>query len=190
MRLTVHTHKINQPIPSFSEQLETLTNIASHYHSTPVVNYLFNMSATFPNSESAEHIMMQDVDHSSHADAMSICSNESDGASESATLNYEREPYEAFQPKVLSIALQKLHPEALEITIEQMKGGSFNRVGGITISPKPKKFNFNWFKSHCLGARRKTAASKYIVRIPCAEVLGDDPEASMREDMEQEVAIL
>jgi hypothetical protein len=109
------------------------------------------MDATSPILYSTNHpftdIIMQDIDNTpQHGDE--------DAASETATIINEREPFEAFQPKVVSIAHQKLHHDTSEVAIEQMRGGSFNRVSGDTISPKPKKFNFDWFKSHCLGARR------------------------------------
>jgi hypothetical protein len=130
------------------------------------------MDTTSPKPEPIDHsmsdIVMQDVDHPEITDNTSLCDDDSDAASESATLDYEQEPYEEFKPKVISVALQKLHRDVSEIEVEQMKGGSFNRVANITISPKAKKFSFSWFKSHCFGGARrsKSTASKHIIRIP------------------------
>jgi len=66
-----------------------------------------------------------------------------------------------------------------------MKGGSNNRVVGVTISPKSKKFTLEWFKSF-LCARPRNAATKsetYVLRIPRVEATGDDTARTMREDM-------
>ena len=55
-----------------------------------------------------------------------------------------------------------------------MKGGSYNRVVGITITPKPKTTSFNWLKSY-LGLDKTSKESKcYILRIPRMGVEGED----------------
>ncbi|KAF2636568.1 hypothetical protein P280DRAFT_408757 [Massarina eburnea CBS 473.64] len=95
-----------------------------------------------------------------------------DSASETSTIAYEHlehEPFETFQTKVAELATD-IFPEGSKIDVERMKGGSFNRVVGLTVSrPKTKnKFITKWLLG-CLGMRTSTKYNepqKYILRIP------------------------
>ena len=116
-----------------------------------------------------------------------------DVVSIAATILHDQEPFETFQHKVAELAPKHFLRSPKDIAIYQMKGGSYNRVVGVTILSKLKKSGLHWFLCCCLGARGKKAAPKlepYIVRIPRTRYENEDPAATMARHMEREVAIL
>ncbi|KAF2874693.1 hypothetical protein BDV95DRAFT_603493 [Massariosphaeria phaeospora] len=67
-------------------------------------------------------------------------------ASKTSTLLYSQEPFETFQGKVSGLCLTKFGPKTF--SIERIKGGSYNRIIGITIrSPRPKKWSWLWART-------------------------------------------
>ncbi|KAI1515629.1 Phosphotransferase enzyme protein [Pyrenophora tritici-repentis] len=115
-----------------------------------------------------------------------------DAASECPTILNGEEPFETFQHKVREQASKLFQKQQSDVVITQMKGGTYNRVVGVTISSKLPKYTLAWLKS-CLSARRKNAtidSTSYIIRIPRTEATGDDSIGSLADDMKQGVAIL
>jgi len=151
-------------------------------------------------STSSDGMFMQDVDgreevetlQQDEDDAEADSDDADDSVSVCATIRYGQEPFKTFQQKISELAGKVFHKKQSDIIIEQMKGGCNNRVFGVTISPKLKKFTLKWLKS-CLCPRPRnvtTESETYVVRVPRVEVIGDNAARSMREDMKQEAAIL
>jgi hypothetical protein len=92
-----------------------------------------------------------------------------DAASEASTILYDQEPFDTFQKKVAELA-ESLFPSKPAISVEHMKGGSYNRVIGFTVTaPSPKIFGCKWFKKRLHKLFRKPEAGsseQYIVRVP------------------------
>ncbi|KAL1795197.1 hypothetical protein ACET3X_007013 [Alternaria dauci] len=116
-----------------------------------------------------------------------------DVASIATTIRYKQEPFETFQYKVAKFATEHFRKSPKDITIHRMKGGSYNRVIGITVASKLKQFSLFWFLRRCFGARKETLATKfdaYILRIPRMSFEGDNYVEDMAESMKHELAIL
>ncbi|KAF1952783.1 hypothetical protein CC80DRAFT_552046 [Byssothecium circinans] len=74
------------------------------------------------------------------------CRCEDQDVSYTSTIAYEQEPFDTFQHKVRQLATARFGLRS--INTERMKGGSFNRVVGITVgAPEPKKWSLAWFFS-------------------------------------------
>lgn len=78
--------------------------------------------------------------------------------SETSTVDFEHEPFDTFQTKVKNLVHQLWSELQLEdVEIERMKGGSFNRIIGVSVfeaKPKPVPFSraaIRTFLSKCLG---------------------------------------
>ncbi|KAI4610294.1 hypothetical protein J4E80_008058 [Alternaria sp. BMP 0032] len=116
-----------------------------------------------------------------------------DAVSESNTVTYGQEPFETIQHKVPALAAKLFRRSPKDITVHEMKGGSFNRVIGISFPQKPKKFSLAWFLFPCLSARKKKSGQleSYIFRIPrCSYEEDDGFAARMGDAMKGEVSIL
>jgi len=116
-----------------------------------------------------------------------------DAVSETNTVLYGQEPFETLQHKVADLAAKIFQRSPRDISIHEMKGGSFNRVIGVTLSTKPKMFSWIWFTFRCLGARKKKATTQcesYIVRVPRMMDDGENGAEAMAEDMKRQVAVL
>ncbi|KAF2682001.1 hypothetical protein K458DRAFT_456465 [Lentithecium fluviatile CBS 122367] len=92
--------------------------------------------------------------------------------SSTSTIEYEHEPFDTFQHKVLQLCEAQFGLQ--NITVERMTGGSFNRIIGVTVAPtQPKKWTSHWLRSvfpYCLSGRVKKKDSKHILRIPRSDV--------------------
>jgi hypothetical protein len=109
------------------------------------------------------------------------------------TILYNQEPFETVQHNVAELAAKLFRRNQRDIAIHEMKGGSYNRIIGVTISPKPTKFSWGWFLYRCLGARKKKATAQlepYIVRIPRMQYGGENAADEMANSMKHEVSIL
>ena len=69
--------------------------------------------------------------------------------SDSSTVVYDHEPFEAFKARVLELCQTVLAPSSGGISIERVRGGGFNRIIGISIA-----------------SNEGPAASQYILRVP------------------------
>ncbi|KAG9188169.1 hypothetical protein G6011_02092 [Alternaria panax] len=151
----------------------------------PVSSHCVNASAKDTGLQHPDNLEAS-VDHEQHQipdDVISIA----------ATVLYGQEPFETFQHKVAEFATKHFRKSPQNIKLHPMKGGSFNRVVGITISSKPKKSGLKWFLCRCLSAskkERKATFDSYILRIPRIEYGGDDADENMANDMKHEVTIL
>jgi hypothetical protein len=121
-----------------------------------------------------------------------------DAVSVTDTVLYGQEPFETLQHKVVGLAAKVFRRNPRDISVHEMKGGTYNRVIGVKIWSKPKmwSWSWSWFMFRCLSARKKKAAAQcksYIVRVPRTGQGGDDAADAaeyMAEDMKLEVAIL
>ncbi|KAF1996303.1 hypothetical protein P154DRAFT_414104, partial [Amniculicola lignicola CBS 123094] len=98
----------------------------------------------------------------------------SEAVSETSTLEHDQEPYSTFSQKVL-LLLMELFPghDTKCFKLERMKGGSYNRIIGVTVRPpEKKKTRFRKIRDvffRCAGYRPKqkaNAGDQYILRIP------------------------
>ncbi|KAI4923587.1 uncharacterized protein J4E92_007561 [Alternaria infectoria] len=138
----------------------------------------------------AEDTCMQDQDKPKDIDDEQHHDVADDAVSETNTMIYGQEPFETIQHKVAALAAKIFGRDPRDITVYEMKGGSYNRVIGVSIAQKPKRFTLAWFLFPCLRARKKKAATKsesYVVRVPRMEYNNDE---SMAQAMEREVSIL
>lgn len=106
-----------------------------------------------------------------------------DAASETSTIRYSHEAFDTFQDKVISTVATQLMLDESEVQVTRMKGGSYNRVIGVDITPKAKKSSFDWLKMFCTRRKQKHPSTKtdsYVVRIPRHD----------GEDMDNDIAIL
>lgn len=116
-----------------------------------------------------------------------------DEVAETDTIIYGQEPFETIQHKVPALAAKLFQRSPKDITVTEMKGGSYNRVIGVSFVSKPKKFSLAWFLFSCLGLRKKkgvTRLEKYVLRIPRMRYEYEDGAKDMAEDMERDVAVL
>lgn len=60
-----------------------------------------------------------------------------DDVSETSTVEYNQECFVEFQHKVLALCEQLWPDENSAIKVERLRGGSYNRIVGITIHPEP-----------------------------------------------------
>ncbi|KAF2109368.1 hypothetical protein BDV96DRAFT_474553, partial [Lophiotrema nucula] len=94
---------------------------------------------------------------------------------------------ETFKDKVVDLfATHFPDKDPRTFQVDRIKGGSFNRIIGVTISqPKPQEFTWEWvlqvFHNMC-GQRQVKKDEKYIIRIPRAKYEGDE--------MKYDVAVL
>ncbi|CAA9964585.1 APH domain containing protein [Pyrenophora teres f. maculata] len=118
--------------------------------------------------------------------------DEEDAVSVSTMIRNGGEPFETLRLKVAGLAAKVFHKKNSEVAIAQMKGGANNRVIGVTIIPKSKRFTLRWLKLFLQPHQRKstTEPDSYVVRIPRTGVEGEDVVGAMGEDMKKEVAIL
>ncbi|KAF2252855.1 hypothetical protein BU26DRAFT_515288 [Trematosphaeria pertusa] len=88
--------------------------------------------------------------------------------SRASTDRYGHEPFDSFRDKVAQLCADEFGPR--NITIERMKGGSFNRVIGVTVAPRStKKLTLKRLRSllpRMLKDRRAKKILKYVLRIP------------------------
>ena len=99
--------------------------------------------------------------------------------STTSTVQYSHEPYSSFQHKAAQLSVE-LFPgcSTKDITIERMKGGSFNRIVGITLY-KPEQ-ELPWYDmaklrpimAACVRGKKAhgTTPKQYILRIPRHDV--------------------
>ncbi|KAF2731262.1 hypothetical protein EJ04DRAFT_409861, partial [Polyplosphaeria fusca] len=97
--------------------------------------------------------------------------DDDDTASECSTIRYAEvghEPFETFQDKVICEAAT-LFPRQTA-TVTRIKGGSSNRIVGVTICPPaPRKFTWKWLQTQLrktFGMQVKHQSQKLIMRIP------------------------
>ncbi|KAF2278280.1 uncharacterized protein EI97DRAFT_360783, partial [Westerdykella ornata] len=105
--------------------------------------------------------------------------DQSDTASEApttSTAEHEHEPFDTFKDKVAQLAVQ-LFPKhnTQDIRITRIRGGTFNRVVGITVTKRLRKLT-SWKQFLCglhnlLGEGRwiSITEEQYILRIPRSE---------------------
>lgn len=74
---------------------------------------------------------------------------ETDSESDSSTADYDHEPFETFKVKALELCSTVLAPSHGKISVEQMHGGGFNRITGVSVC-----------------GSEGSAASQYILRVP------------------------
>ncbi|KAF2874700.1 phosphotransferase enzyme family-domain-containing protein [Massariosphaeria phaeospora] len=99
-----------------------------------------------------------------------------DAVSTTSTIEFEHEPFDTFQEKVLQLCHQDVYPDvpADAIQITRMEGGSYNRVIGITINA-PLKTPTIFQRIHqrlleCFGAKIKASKpQEFVIRIPRTE---------------------
>jgi aminoglycoside phosphotransferase (APT) family kinase protein len=121
------------------------------------------------NNEDTEDVQSHNSDQSD--------TDDDDAASETSTVAYEHvghESFETFQHKVTQLA-KDTFPKASSIVIEHMKGGSNNRVFGLTVTtPTTKKYTPRWItRFFRLSTAKKLGYShKYILRVPRFDVDG------------------
>lgn len=104
-----------------------------------------------------------------------------DARSELSTSSYNDdpsyEPFETFQHKIATMAALCFGKDVSNIKVEYMKGGSYNRVAALTISPRPKRTLVTWFHAllqilfpswfqGALQTSETPDSNSYIVRIP------------------------
>lgn len=82
---------------------------------------------------------------------------------------FEQEPFTSFQQKVKRLFLKTFpgHGPA-DIRIESIRGGSFNRIVGLTVLT-PRRFTVRWLQQRlraCIDLHDGIGSEKYIVRIP------------------------
>ncbi|KAF2026130.1 hypothetical protein EK21DRAFT_74851 [Setomelanomma holmii] len=118
----------------------------------------------------------------SHADDLDFDEDSDDYTSsvvsDTSTIEYNQEPYEAFQTKVAQLVLDVFPGHtSCEVVLERIKGGAYNRIIGVTLhDPQPKT---SWYHldnirntlSACVSGKRCAVrkSKKYILRIPRAE---------------------
>ncbi|KAL6702476.1 hypothetical protein ACN47E_001631 [Coniothyrium glycines] len=56
----------------------------------------------------------------------------------------EAEIFESMQPKIADLMVKQFNVNREQVKVEYMQGGSFNRIAGITIAPKPAKTLMQW----------------------------------------------
>lgn len=117
--------------------------------------------------------------------ALNDGTEDDDTASETSTIRFEHEPFEAFQEKVKVLVTNKFGADKI-IQITHVKGGSYNRVVAADIScPKPTIFSKKWAKTQLcglLGRMKSPESEAYIIRIPRHE--------QTDEEMVHDVAVL
>lgn len=109
-------------------------------------------------------------------DGDALLDDASSVASETSTLEYSQEPYETFKDKCLELMLQAFNDRAAkDIKVEQMKGGSFNRIIGVTVFNPEKQRRFPTKRLKALIGKyfgmdikkpKPLSGEKYILRIP------------------------
>ena len=112
------------------------------------------------------------------------CSNEAEDDASSlrsttSTVQYFQEPYSSFQLNTTKLSVE-LFPGCYtnDITIQQVKGGSFNRIIGITLYKTEQ--DFPWYDlaklrpmiSACVRGKKTHALTqkRYVLRIPRDDV--------------------
>lgn len=105
--------------------------------------------------------------------AQCVINNDDDVHSPSSIIYNAHEPFETFRHKVAELVTFVCGMSISEIQTEYMRGGSYNRVVGVTIHPtRPKKYSFEWLKLIMLQKRGKASTEvtkSYVVRIPRQE---------------------
>lgn len=67
-------------------------------------------------------------------------SSDSESASDSSTIVYNHEPFEAFKIRVFQLCQDVFAPISNEeISLERLRGGGFNRIIGISITKSPSR---------------------------------------------------
>ena len=126
-------------------------------------------------SDSSEHTHTDYYSHGHGGDN----DESNEVAAETSTINFEHEPFHTFREKVLQLAKNLFpHVMASKIEVEHMKGGSFNRVIGITIRAAPKKrFSLQWLQGQfqrCFAKRITKKTEQFVIRIPRYDDYGMD----------------
>jgi serine/threonine protein kinase len=127
-----------------------------------------------------------------------------DVQSEASTIRYSWDPtiheaFETFRYKIAAVAGIQFKQHISNIKVEHMKGGSYNRVAALIITPQPRLFSlawfrallgirfrtwlFSWFSSWFLGLHAVPAtleSRSYIVRVPRGN--GDDKNSGVARD--------
>ena len=92
-------------------------------------------SSDHPTETQPDHSPANDYMEPEHKDE-----DQSDEESESSSVEWEHEPFESFQIKVLDFALTLWNGlDRDDIEVHRMHGGSYNRVIGISIKAAPEK---------------------------------------------------
>lgn len=104
----------------------------------------------------------------------------SDSQSESSSIVNGHEPYAQFQSKVLAFAQSRNWPHSDDkdnITTERLRGGTYNRVIGLTFTKsqsKPQNLTF----SQPIDERASETKAEYILRIPRFETAQVDADVA------------
>ncbi|KAF2874694.1 hypothetical protein BDV95DRAFT_450768, partial [Massariosphaeria phaeospora] len=111
--------------------------------------------------------------------------DDADAVSVTSTVNYEDQGHESFetlQHKVIPLAAQQLLVSSSNIAVERLKGGSYNRVIGVTLNTRglSRKYTLKWVREYLQGLFGKHTTEKYVIRIPRFDSAG----------MEDDIAVL
>ncbi|EUC41905.1 hypothetical protein COCMIDRAFT_51989, partial [Bipolaris oryzae ATCC 44560] len=102
------------------------------------------------------------------------------------------EPFETLQHKIAAVAALCFEQDVSSIRVEHMKGGSYNRVAALTISPRPKRTRLTWFHAllqtlfpswyqGALQTSESPDSKSYIIRILRFE--GEDEDFGVNRDV-------
>lgn len=158
------------------------SNIATERSFSPAVSVLSLTTANECVADIDEYTHMEDRQlNTSASDSDSDCDS-----SVASTIEFRHETFPTFQAKVSQLATAIFpHVDPSHITTEHIKGGSFNRVVGITIAtPSPKKFSLPWFRyllPGCFSRQKVKVPRKFVVRIPRYDSTGMDRDISVME---------
>jgi hypothetical protein len=116
------------------------------------------------------------VEQAEHDDDDGKSGNVDYKASTSSTVYYRQEPFHVFRERVARLCEREF--DNATVTIERMKGGTYNRVTAITVDPlPPRTLSLPWFRSFFLSdkAQAETQRPKrYILRTLRKEQADDD----------------
>jgi hypothetical protein len=118
---------------------------------------------------------MMNVSKTQHADTEVAVMVDQDAKSETSTIRDSHEPFSTYQYKVAELAAEKFRSARSNISIERMKGGTYNRVIGVRIRAlKSRRHCLSWAQKllrNFLRTPSPVTNEEYIVRMPR---LGDD----------------
>jgi hypothetical protein len=178
--------------------LMVINNLSSSFLSlllpqrNPAKN-LENMSKQAPISESVSQVFLvansssstqASPDHQPTINPEMFDSIDQDDAnSETSTIRYEQEPFETFRIKVAEAVAKVFHCDTANVHTEHMKGGSSNRVVGMTICPTKLRHCFGWLQKLArtvMGKPASRTSDSYVLRMARGE----------SDDLDQQIAIL
>ncbi|KAJ4372024.1 hypothetical protein N0V83_003797 [Neocucurbitaria cava] len=122
--------------------------------------------------DAAQSIESAGCDEGYFTEAKSALESEDDDSSATSSDSsaaWEQEPFTSFQHKVKRLFLKAFPGYGFaDIRVDSIKGGSFNRVIGVTIL-EPHRFTVRWLQQRmraCIGLHVETRSEQYVVRIP------------------------